>query len=135
MGSERTTLVDSNVLFDVVTDDPVWSEWSADALDRAFELGAVAINPIVYAEVSVRYEQIEDVDDALAAFTRLALPYAAGFLAGKAYLEYRRRGGTRTAPLADFYIGAHAAVSGYRLLTRDAKRFRTYFPSLELVAP
>ena len=95
------------------------------------------ISPIVYAEVSVGFDRIEDLDDALpeSEFEREALPYDAGFLAGKAYLAYRRLGGTRRSPLPDFYIGAHAAVRGYRLLTRDAKRYLTYFPGLDLIAP
>jgi predicted nucleic acid-binding protein len=95
------------------------------------------INPIVYAEVSTGFSAIEDLDDAVPAadFDREPLPYSAGFLAGKAFLAYRRRGGKRPSPLPDFYVGAHAAVAGYRLLTRDDVRYRTYFPSLELVAP
>jgi hypothetical protein len=95
------------------------------------------ISPLEYAEVSTSFDRIEDLDDALAAreFEREALPSEAGFLAGKAFLAYRRRGGTRRSPLADFYIGAHAAVRGYRLLTRDAQRYRTYFPTLDLTAP
>ena len=111
--------------------------WSSAALTHAFGIGPVLINPLVYAEVSTSFDRIEAMDEAFpdSLFMRAPLPYEAGFVAGKAYLEYRRRGGIRTAPLADFYIGAHAAVSGHRLLTRDAKRFRTYFPSLELVAP
>jgi predicted nucleic acid-binding protein len=131
------TLVDSNVLLDVFTDDPAWGGWSSEALVRAFDDGAVVINPVVYAEVSVGFDRIEELDEALpqAAFVREPLPYPAGFVAGKAFLTYRRSGGTKPAPLPDFYIGAHAAVAGYRLLTRDARRYRTYFPRLELVAP
>lgn len=139
MASEAVvvTLVDSNVLLDVLTDDPAWATWSGDALGRALDAGLVVINPIVYAEVSVGFDQIEQLDAALpqATFVREALPYQAGFVAGKAFLAYRRGGGTRTTPLPDFYIGAHAAVSGYRLLTRDAKRYRTHFPRLDVVAP
>ena len=97
----------------------------------------LAINPIIYAEVSIRYETIEELEEALPAstFGREALAYEAGFLAGKAFLRYRRRGGRRSVPLPDFYIGAHAAVAGYRLLTRDAARYRTYFPTVELISP
>lgn len=137
MASEIVTLVDSNVLLDIVTDDPAWVTWSSNALAGAFEDGRVVVNPIVYAEVSVGFDLIEDLDDALPAtqFVRETLPYAAGFLAGKAFLSYRRRGGTRPTPLPDFYIGAHAAVSGYRLLTRDARRYRTYFAGLDVLAP
>jgi hypothetical protein len=97
----------------------------------------VLVNPIVYAEVSVGYHRIEDLDDALPAdiFRRESLPYVAGFLAGKAYRDYRRRGGTRTSPLPDFFIGAHAAVSDLTLLTRDAGRYATYFPTVRLIKP
>jgi len=131
------TLVDSNVILDVVTQDPVWLAWSWAALARAADSGRLAVNPIVYAEVSIGYERIEDIDAALPpdVFTRLPLPWAAAFLAGKCFLEYRRAGGARGAPLPDFYIGAHAAVAGYTLLTRDPARYRTYFPRLRIVAP
>lgn len=137
MVSDRITLVDSNVLLDIVTDDPTWSAWSSAALAEAFDNGRVVVNPVVYAEVSVGFDHIENLDEALPAdqFVREPLPYAAGFLAGKAFLAYRRRGGTRSIPLPDFYIGGHAAVSDYRLLTRDAKRYRTYFAGLALHAP
>jgi predicted nucleic acid-binding protein len=131
------TLVDSSVLLDVSTQDPVWLDWSAAALGHAVRSGPVLINPIIYAEVSVGYERVEDLDDALPAeiFRREPLPFVAGFLAGKAYRTYRRRGGARTSPLPDFFIGAHAAVSGFVLLTRDAGRYRSYFPSVEVIAP
>lgn len=111
--------------------------WSSEALENALDAGPVVINPIVYAEVSVGFDQIEEVDEALpeAAFVREPLPYSAGFVAGKAFVSYRRRGGTKSAPLPDCYIAAHAAVAGHRLLTRDARRHQTYFPRLELVAP
>lgn len=137
MANEIVTLVDSNVLLDIVTDDPTWSAWSSKSLAEAFDTGRVVVNPIVYAEVSVGFSLIENLDDALPAtqFVREPLPYAAGFLAGKAFLAYRRRGGVRPTPLPDFYIGAHAAVSGYRLLTRDAQRYRTYFAGLDVLAP
>ena len=97
----------------------------------------MVLNPTVYAEVSIGFDRIEELDEALpeGAFTREPLPYPAGFLAGKAFLAYRRRGGTKRAPLPDFYVGAHAIVAGYRLLTRDARRYRTYFPRLEVLAP
>jgi predicted nucleic acid-binding protein len=130
-------LVDSNVLLDIMTEDPRWLEWSADALARCAEDGIVAINPIVYAEVSVHFARIEELDEALPEPTiqRLPLPWEAAFLAGRCFLEYRRRRGARRSPLPDFYIGAHAAVSGMTLLTRDAGRYRTYFPKLDLIAP
>ena len=130
-------LVDSNVLLDVLTDDPQWFAWSAHALAEQAELDVLTINPLIYAEVSVGFARIEDLDMALqaATFHRLALPWEAAFLAGKCFLKYRKRGGARRAPLADFYIGAHASVSGMTLLTRDATRYRTYFPKLRLIAP
>jgi predicted nucleic acid-binding protein len=130
-------LVDSNVLLDVLTDDPRWSPWSADALAEQAERDVLTINPIIYAEVSLGFVRIEELDAALPAptFHRLALPWEAAFLAGKCFLTYRKRGGSRSAPLPDFYIGAHASVSGMRLLTRDAARYRTYFPKLRLIAP
>jgi predicted nucleic acid-binding protein len=131
------TLVDTCVLLDVLTDDPRWADWSAQALAAARDVGEVAINPIVYAELSAGFDTIEDLDAALPErdVTRYALPYEAGFLASRAYLRYRRRGGARRSPLPDFYIGAHAAVTGFRLLTRDASRYRDYFPKVELLAP
>lgn len=132
-----TTLVDSNVLLDVFTEDPDWGEWSASALASARDVGVLVVNPIVYAEVSVRFAGVEELDEALPAadFLREDLPYPAGFLAGKAYARYRTRGGTKRSPIADFYIGAHAAVCRYQLLTRDAPRYRSYFPKLTVVAP
>ena len=130
-------LVDSSVLLDVMTEDRRWYAWSSGALERCADEGELAINPIVYAEVSIRFEQIEELDDALpeSEFRRLPLPWEAAFLAGKSYVRYRRRGGARRAPLPDFYIGAHAAVSGLALLTRDASRYRSYFPKLRVIAP
>lgn len=132
-----STMVDSSVLLDVLTDDVVWGEWSRQALARARDEGRLVINPIVYAEVSIGFDRIEDLDDAVPVsdFERESLPYEAGFLAGKAFGENRRRGGERRSPLPDFYIGAHAAVRQYRLLTRDVNRYRTSFPSLELLSP
>jgi len=130
-------LVDANVLLDVLTEDPKWSDWSAGQLDACAANSEMCINPIIYAEVSVGFERIEELDKALTpdAFTRLPLPWEAGFLAGKAFLRYRRAKGARTSPLPDFYIGAHAAIDGMTLLTRDAKRYRTYYPKLELICP
>ena len=136
-GTRPVTLIDSSVVLDIVTDDPDWADWSADNLAQARDEGRLVINPIVYAEVSTGFKRIEDLDETIPAsdFEREPLPYQAGFVAGKAFLAYRRRGGPRLSPLPDFYIGAHAAVAGYRLLTRDASRFRTYFPSVDLIAP
>jgi predicted nucleic acid-binding protein len=130
-------LVDSNILLDVMTEDERWSAWSSEALAQAADRYRLVINPIIYAEVSVRYSRIEDVEDALpkATFEREAIPFEAAFLAGKAFLSYRRRGEARHAPLPDFFIGAHAAVAGYRLITRDAKRFQSCFPHLSLICP
>lgn len=131
------TLVDSNVILDLVTDDPKWGAWSAKALSGAADESALAINPLIFAEVSIGFATVEELEQLLpsAEFERLELPYEAAFLAGKAFLAYKRRGGRRSAPLADFYIGAHAAVGGLRLLTRDPRRYRTYFPTVELIAP
>jgi predicted nucleic acid-binding protein len=130
-------LVDSNVILDVATGDRTWGEWSADALARAAEEAVLIINPIVFAEVSIGFDRVEDLEAALPpdVFRRDPLPYEAAFLAGKSFLAYRRRGGQRGTPLPDFYIGAHAAVAGHQLLTRDAARYRTYFPRLALIAP
>ena len=129
--------MDSNVLLDVLTEDPEWSLWSGQALTECAERSALAINPLIYAEVSIRFERIEDLEEALPEqdFVRLPLPWEAAFLAGKCFLRYRRRSGGRRSPLPDFYIGAHAAVAGLVLLTRDATRYRSYFPGLEIVAP
>jgi predicted nucleic acid-binding protein len=130
-------LVDSNVILDVATDDPAWGRWSSETLATIADEAALVINPLIFAEVSTRYARIEELEAAVPAslFRRDPLPYEAAFLAGKAFLAYRKRGGDRATPLPDFYIGAHAAVAGYRLLTRDAARYRTYFPRVELIAP
>jgi predicted nucleic acid-binding protein len=133
----KTTLVDSNVLLDIATNDAAWFDWSSQALESAANESPLAINAIIYAEVSMGFQRIEDLESAIPSslFRRDALPFEAAFLAGKAFLQYRRRGGGRATPLPDFYIGAHAAVVGFRLLTRDPKRYQTYFPSVELIAP
>lgn len=130
-------LVDSNVLLDVLTADRRFYAWSAAALARAANEAVLVVNPIVYAEVSIGFDRIEDLEDALPAeyIRRDPLPWEAGFLAGKCFVAYRRRGGARRSPLPDFYIGAHAAVAGIPLLTRDPVRYRTYFPGLTLIAP
>lgn len=132
-----STLVDSNVLIDVLSEDERWFDWSAQALAREVERSALCINPIIYAEVAVGYASAGAVDQALEEerFERLALPFAAGYLAGRAFVDYRRRGGVRLAPLPDFYIGAHALVESHTLLTRDPARYRTYFPKLKLICP
>lgn len=130
-------LVDSNVILDVVNEDAEWFAWSAGQIERLAETKVLVINAIVYSEVSIGFERIEDLDLALPTgfFRRESLPWEAGFLAGKCFLKYRRSGGARRSPLPDFYIGAHAAVSGHALLTRGAGRYRTYFPTLSLIAP
>jgi predicted nucleic acid-binding protein len=132
-----STLVDSNVLIDVLSEDTRWFEWSSSALAAAAERTPLAINPIIYAEVAVGYPTAAAVDAVLSEdrFDRLPLPFAAGFLAGRAFVSYRRRGGVRSALLPDFYIGAHAMAEGHTLLTRDPVRYRTYFPKLRLIAP
>lgn len=130
-----TTLVDANVLLDIIAEDPRWLDWSSDAIISAAARGQVAINPVIYAEVSLGYDTIEALDEALEGLARLALPYEAGFLAARCFIRYRHAGGARRSPLPDFFIGAHAAVSGLDLLTRDAARYRTYFPRLQLIAP
>ena len=131
------TLVDTNVLFDFLTEDSDWFEWSAAMLEQASNTGTVAINQVVYAEVSIRYSTVEALNDDLSGeyFTRLSIPWEAAFLAGKAFARYKRQGGTRRSPLPDFFIGAHAAVTGMTLLTRDPWRYRAYFPKLKIIAP
>ncbi|HEY5943439.1 MAG TPA: type II toxin-antitoxin system VapC family toxin [Solirubrobacterales bacterium] len=133
----KGTLVDSNVLIDILSQDPIWANWSGQALAELSSQGTLVINTVVYAEVSQRYTRKELLDHELPddTFLREEIPWSAAFLAGKAYVDYRRRGGRRRSPLPDFFIGAHAAVTGMRLLTRDASRYRTYFPTVELIAP
>jgi len=129
------TLVDTNVLLDVITHDKVWSSWSERALRTAAEHSTLAINPIIFAEVSMKFARIEDADAALADFAREPLPYEAAFLSGKAFLAYRKRGGAKRPPMPDFYVGAHAVIGSMQLLTRDAARYQAYFPGLTLIAP
>jgi predicted nucleic acid-binding protein len=130
-------LVDSNVILDIVTEDPRWYDWSAGRLAELANKTILVLNPLIYAEVSIGFERIEEIEAVLADdfFHREALPWEAAFLAGKAFLSYRRRSGTRRSPFPDFYIGAHAAVREYRLLTRDLSRYTTYFPTLDVIAP
>ena len=129
------TLVDTNVILDILTEDPTWAPWSETALRKAAEYSTLVINPIIFAEVSMKFDRIEDADSALADFVREPLPYEAGFLTGKAFLAYRRRGGAKRSPMPDFYVGAHALIGRMSLLTRDAARYRTYFPALKMIAP
>lgn len=130
-------LVDTNVLLDIATEDPAWFRWSSERLRQAGNETRLVINPIIFAEISVHFASTNDLDRAVPAslFDREAFPYEAAFLAGKSFLAYRRRGGQKTSPLPDFFIGAHATVAGYKLLTRDVQRYRTYFPDLPLIAP
>ncbi len=131
------TLIDSNVLLDIVTDDPEWYDWSRGQLDSLSVAGPLFINEIVYAEVSVRFAGMDDLDEVLGRVNvvRSPTPKLALFLAGKAYKRYRASGGVRTGVLPDFFIGAHAAAAGLTLLTRDARRYRSYFPTIDLIAP
>lgn len=137
LGACRGVLVDSNVLLDIATNDPNWSDWSGRALAECAEHTTLIINPIIYAEVSIGYTTIEALDVSLpiTLYQREALPWEAGFLVGKCFLLYRRRGGLRNSPPRDFYIGAHAAIGRLALLTRDAARYRSYFPTIEIFAP
>lgn len=130
-------LVDTNVLIDVLEDDPQWAEWSLSQLRKRAQLTPLAINPIIYAELSVAFSSIELLDETIATMELryLELPRPALFLAGKAYTRYRQQGGTKSNVLADFFIGAHAAVVGLPILTRDTRRYRAYFPTVELIAP
>lgn len=130
-------LVDTNVLIDVLDDDPQWADWSLEQLRTQSRLHELAINPVIYAELSLAFESVEALDAAVAGMELVLapLPRPALFLAGKAFARYRHRGGSRHNVLADFFIGAHAAVSGCGILTRDVRRYRDYFPTVELIAP
>ena len=130
-------LVDTNVLVDVLQNDPQWAEWSIAQLRAQSSLHALVINPVIYAEISLSFSTLEALDDVLGtlALELREIPRPALFLAAKAYAQYRRRGGAKLQVLPDFFIGAHAAVEGWPLLTRDASRFRPYFPTLDLLAP
>lgn len=130
-------LVDTNVLVDVLQNDPQWAEWSISQMRAQSSLHALVINPIIYAEMSLSFSTLEALDDVVVtlALELREIPRAALFLAAKAYAQYRRRGGNKLQVLPDFFIGAHAAVEGWPLLTRDASRFRTYFPTLDVLAP
>jgi predicted nucleic acid-binding protein len=130
-------LVDSNVILDILLDDPVWAEWSEETLSQYGETHDLFINPIVYTELSIGFRRIEELEKAIevAGFQMLEIPKEALFLAGKAFLQYRRNKGTKSSPLPDFFIGAHAAVLHVDLVTRDAARYRTYFPTVNLISP
>jgi predicted nucleic acid-binding protein len=137
MSAVKGVLVDSSVLLDIVIDDPHWFVWSSEALATWAEQVPLYINVVIYAEVSMGFARIEEVEAALPLdqFRRLSVPWEAGFLAGKAFVRYRQRGGTRTLPLPDFFIGAHALVAELALLTRDPQRVRAYFPQVHLITP
>jgi len=130
-------LVDSNAIIDVVTEDARFFEWSSAALENAADTGLLCVNPIIFAEISIGFDRVEDARECIDGldFQYADLPWDAAFLSGKAFASYRRQGGARRSPLPDFYIGAHAAVTGMTLLTRDPARYRSYFPKLILVAP
>ena len=130
-------LVDSNVLLDIMTQDKNWFHWSSEVLDFYSENNILGINAVIYGEVSIRFEKIEDLEKSLPAelIQRFSLPWEAAFLAGKCFALYRQRGGSKLHTLPDFFIGAHAAIAGMTLMTRDAARYRTYFPALKLIAP
>ncbi len=130
-------LVDSNVLLDIFTRDKHWYSWSSETIAAQAEKEILCINPLIYSEVSIGFARIEEVEEALphTYFRREEIPYEAAFLAGKCFLQYRKRGGKKRSPLPDFYIGAHAAVQNWKLITRDSTRYTTYFPALSLVSP
>lgn len=132
-----SVMVDSCVFLDVFSRDPRWFEWSSNALADAADAGGIVLNPVIYSEISMRFDRIEDLEVLLPSsiFEYQPTPREAAFLAGKCFLEYRRRGGRRSLPLPDFFIGAHAAVARLPLVTRDPRRFREYFPRLQLVHP
>ncbi len=133
----RGILVDSNVNLDIFLDDPNWAEWSESKLEKFSSTSNLFINPVVYSEVSIGFERIEDLESALnrGGFQMLEIPKEALFLAGKAFLEYRKKKGVKRSPLPDFYIGAQAAVLKMDLITRDESRYRTYFPTVNLICP
>lgn len=130
-------LVDSNVILDVFEDDERWADWSESTLNQYADSSALVINSVIYAEVSIGFARIEELEEALTGcgFSLLPIPKEALFLAGKVFVTYRRQGGQKRAPLPDFFIGAHAAVSNFTLITRDAARYRSYFPRVKLIAP
>lgn len=130
-------LVDSCVILDIVTEDLEWFEWSSSTLEKYGNRNQLFINPIIYAEVSIGFKKIEELEAVLppTIFKRAALPWEASFLAGKAFFQYRKSGGHRSLPLPDFFIGAHAAIEGFSLLTRDIKRFKHYYPKVKIISP
>lgn len=130
-------LVDTNVISDLITENAIWFEWSAAQIEKLAESNPLYINPIIYSEISIPFSSIEDLRAALPEkyFTNLPFTEEVSFLAGKAFLEYRKNGGTKSLPLPDFFIGAHAAILKLKLITRDVSRYSTYFPTVELISP
>ncbi len=130
-------LIDSCVILDIVTEDADWFEWSSTTLEKCASQSLLFINPIIYAEVSMGFQKIEELEAALpnTIFKRTPIPWEASFLAGKAFLKYRKSGGHRTLPLPDFFIGAHAVIEKFTLLTRDTKRFKHYYPGIKIISP
>ena len=133
----KGVLVDSNIVLDVFLNDPKWADWSESKLDEYDQLGILYINSIVYSEISIGFKRIENLESAIAkaGFQMLEIPKEALFLAGKAYLKYKKRKGTRRTPLPDFFIGAQAAVQNLDLVTRDVSRYQSYFPTVKLITP
>ncbi len=133
----KSALVDSNVILDIFENDPSWADWSEDTLSRYSVDHTLLINPIIYSEISIGFERIEDLESAIAGcgFKMIQIPKEALFLAGKAFLKYRKRRGNKRSPLPDFFIGAHAAVLDTTLITRDVTRYASYFPGVHLIAP
>ncbi len=133
----KGVLVDSNIILDVLLDDPSWADWSESILDKHSNSGTLYINPVIYSEISIGFARIEDLESVVtrAGFQMLDIPKEALFLAGKAFLNYRKRKGLRRSPLPDFFIGAQAAVLGLKLITRDVARYRSYFPTVRLITP
>jgi len=133
----KGVLVDSNIVLDVFLNDPKWADWSESKLDKYDQMGILYINSIVYSEISIGFKRIEDLESAIvrAGFQMLEIPKEALFLAGKAYLKYKKRGGIKTTPLPDFFIGAQAAVQNLDLITRDVSTYQSYFPTVKLISP
>lgn len=130
-------LIDSCIILDIVTEDPHWLTWSSRQLEECAEEFPLIINPIIYSEVSIGFKKIEELEEILpdSIFKKEPLPWEAAFLAGKMFLKYRKSGGQRTLPLPDFFIGAHAVIENFTLLTRDSKRFKYYYPHLKIISP
>ena len=133
----KNVLVDSSVILDVFLDDPEWGDWSEGVLAKLSEMGSLFINPIIYTEISIGFKRIEEVEKAVSecGLKMASIPREALFLAGKVYVRYRKGKGKKVAPLPDFFIGAHAAVEGLELVTRDVRRIKTYFPGVKIIAP